>query len=639
MTGFVRTLLRDNSSILIGGTFTLVGGQARTMLAEVDDAIGTLSPWDPAPNGTVLSLIMHGGTVYCGGSFTSIGGIPRTSLAAIDRATGIPTSWAPSVNGAVNQLCIWNDNLIIGGFMSQVQGLANQHLASYSIATGVLNTPPPAPSSTVYAMVVHGDELYTGGVFTLINPNIPRLRFAAWSLCQPTTWYADGDGDGLGDPSVQEVACTAPTGFVGNNDDCNDSDPELLGPTLWFADSDNDGAGDANMTTLACVAPPGYVHNSDDCDDGDPELISLTIWYLDGDGDGYGNIFAPTQLACGAPAGYVDNPDDCNDSNPNIHTIRNWFADTDEDGFGDPLVPLSACNQPPGFVADSTDCDDDDQLWFIGAACDDGDPATEGDVVEADCVCRGSGVQVEVRVWLEGAYTPGSLMSASLFQNGLIPLTEPYTALGYTHIGGGGETTTMQMLDPFPGTDEHTAVDWVVLELRDQNQPSLIVATQSCILRRNGLITRTDGLDLPVFMVAADGYFVAVRHRNHLGFHSLFPVNLGVPIPPVVDFASGQTATAGTNALKPMGQRMVMWSGDAQFDRNLKYTGSANDRDLILQRIGGIVPTNTVSGYYPEDLNLDGQVRYTGTNNDRDLILQNIGGVVPTTIRYDQLPN
>lgn len=184
-----------------------------------------------------------------------------------------------------------------------------------------------------------------------------------------------------------------------------------LGPTLWFADSDNDGAGDANMTTLACVAPPGYVHNSDDCDDGDPELISLTIWYLDGDGDGYGNIFAPTQLACGAPAGYVDNPDDCNDSNPNIHTIRNWFADTDEDGFGDPLIPLSACNQPPGFVADSTDCDDDDQLWFIGAACDDGDPATEGDVVEADCVCRGSGVQVEVRVWLEGAYTPGSLMS------------------------------------------------------------------------------------------------------------------------------------------------------------------------------------------------------------------------------------
>jgi hypothetical protein len=31
-------------------------------------------------------------------------------------------------------------------------------------------------------------------------------------------------------------------------------------------------------------------------------------------------------------------------------------------------------------------------------------------------------------------------------------------------------------------------------------------------------------------------------------------------------------------------------------------------------------------------------VKYTGSANDRDLILQNIGGVVPTNTRVQQLP-
>ncbi len=50
------------------------------------------------------------------------------------------------------------------------------------------------------------------------------------------------------------------------------------------------------------------------------------------------------------------------------------------------------------------------------------------------------------------------------------------------------------------------------------------------------------------------------------------------------------------------------------------------------------MPTNTVSGYFPEDCNLDGTVKYTGGANDRDIILLNIGGSVPTNIRNGQLP-
>ena len=86
---------------------------------------------------------------------------------------------------------------------------------------------------------------------------------------------------------------------------------------------------------------------------------------------------------------------------------------------------------------------------------------------------------------------------------------------------------------------------------------------------------------------------------------------------------------------------MVLWAGNCYRDgavNQLKYTGTSNDRDPILVRIGGVVPTSVVNGYFPEDVTLDGSVKYTGSANDRDPILVNVGGVVPTNTRVEQLP-
>ena len=139
------------------------------------------------------------------------------------------------------------------------------------------------------------------------------------------------------------------------------------------------------------------------------------------------------------------------------------------------------------------------------------------------------------------------------------------------------------------------------------------------------------------FEVAGGSYFVAVRHRNHLGVMATPAVTLSAaPLP--VDLTLAGTGTYGTNARKTVGTIQALWAGDVTFNKQIKYAGGSNDRDPILVRIGGTVPTATVNGYFSEDVNMTGQVKYAGSSNDRDPILVNIGGTVPTATRSEQLP-
>jgi hypothetical protein len=109
--------------------------------------------------------------------------------------------------------------------------------------------------------------------------------------------------------------------------------------------------------------------------------------------------------------------------------------------------------------------------------------------------------------------------------------------------------------------------------------------------------------------------------------------------PLALDLTTSSTATFGTEARKTVNGRAALWAGNVLRDGTLRYSGESNDRDPILQAIGGSVPTNTSAlGYYPEDVNMDGVTRYTGTDNDRDPVLLNIGGSVPTNTRTEQLP-
>ena len=116
------------------------------------------------------------------------------------------------------------------------------------------------------------------------HPNCPENRIDSCGVCDGTDggiWYADQDGDGLGDPRIQIQACELPEGFVENQDDlapdCETNDLDECGvcggtgPQTWYADQDGDGLGDDSIQVSVCSTLSGFV-----LEGGDPEPSCAT---------------------------------------------------------------------------------------------------------------------------------------------------------------------------------------------------------------------------------------------------------------------------------------------------------------------------------------------------------------------------
>lgn len=88
-------------------------------------------------------------------------------------------------------------------------------------------------------------------------------------------YYQDHDGDGYGGTILGILSCSQPPDgngytYVLLNGDCDDNNPNITNEnaTTWYADTDGDGLGDPNTTISTCSnsPPQGYVsNNSDQC--------------------------------------------------------------------------------------------------------------------------------------------------------------------------------------------------------------------------------------------------------------------------------------------------------------------------------------------------------------------------------------
>ncbi|WP_422105444.1 BspA family leucine-rich repeat surface protein [Winogradskyella sp.] len=158
-------------------------------------------------------------------------------------------------------------------------------------------------------------------------------------------------------------------------------------------------------------------------------------------------------------------------------------------------------------------------------------------------------------------------------------------------------------------------VDWVWVELRDKDDPSVVIAGQSGMLTRNGNIVDPMDISLAVplnFYIPADAYYVVVKHRNHVGIMSSTAVSLSGTVTEVDLSSDPSMVEGGSSSVVLLANGSYgMYTGD--YDANAQIQNT--DAYVVVQLIGG-------SGYEDADMDLNTQIQNTDVNV---LISPNIG--------------
>lgn len=279
-----------------------------------------------------------------------------------------------------------------------------------------------------------GDGYYLTGTGADCDDSDPAVHPGATEVCDGldqdcdgsvdegvlTTYYADLDSDGYGDPSATLEGCALPSGYAANGLDCDDGDASVSpadaeivadgidqdcdGAERCYLDADHDGAGRLSTVVsadLSCTAA-GEASAALDCDDdssavhpGAPEVVADGVdqdcdggdlCYVDDDGDGHGATvtLSSPDLDCSS-AGESNVGDDCDDSvtstfagapeavadgvDQDCDGKELCYVDADGDGDGAALT-LESPNTPCDGAGESTtgtDCDDADALRWTGA--------------------------------------------------------------------------------------------------------------------------------------------------------------------------------------------------------------------------------------------------------------------------------
>lgn len=185
-----------SGDFFIGGSFSSVGGVARSNLARIN-ADGTLdSAWSCDTNGTVSALAVSAGFLYVGGDFTTIGVRSYQRLARVEVATGATSLfWAPNPNGRVRAIAVSGTNVYIGGSFTNVDSTERNYLACVSTLGGLstfgrVTSWNPDANDAVYALAVDATYLFAGGDFTTIGAtSLSRIaKFTLSTGAVVSTW-------------------------------------------------------------------------------------------------------------------------------------------------------------------------------------------------------------------------------------------------------------------------------------------------------------------------------------------------------------------------------------------------------------------------------------------------------------------
>ena len=183
-------------------------------------------------------------------------------------------------------------------------------------------------------------------------------------------------------------------------------------------------------------------------------------------------------------------------------------------------------------------------------------------------------------------------------------------------------------------------MDWVLLELRNSATPATVVARRAALIRRDGRIVDLDGTSDVSWRNAPNGnYFLAMRHRNHLGIRStgtmIVDGTLGAAVPPTYDYTTSQAMAFQDPAVLALpvpnnnaamkdynaGTLFAMWGGNGNANTTTRASGggTVNDVTFLIATVLGNNPALILNNVYSRgDYNMDGVARASGGGSVND---------------------
>lgn len=196
---------------------------------------------------------------------------------------------------------------------------------------------------------------------------------------------------------------------------------------------------------------------------------------------------------------------------------------------------------------------------------------------------------VRLKAYLEGVYNAINSNMNTTATN-ILPLQQPYNTAPWNYAG-------TESVNTIPTG----AVDWVLVEARAADNPSVVVDRAAAWLLNNGNIVDYQNTTQGVLFGGLNNgsnYLFVVRHRNHLAVMSRLPVTVTNAAHTTTDynFTTAVTQAVGGNQLKMVGfNAYALLAGD--IDGN-GIINAFNDFNKY-QNTNGM-------GYKPADLNLNG---------------------------------
>jgi hypothetical protein len=202
----VFALALGGSTLYVGGEFSTLDGQSRSLAGAFDTATGNLSGWAPNVDSSPNVLAPDGSKVYMGGSFGHVDGDTHLGLARVNGTTGaVDSSWDPVVNDSVGVIGLHDGAVYFGGAFSQVDSTSRNGAAAVDAAAGTalgdFDPFGPATTGPSIGAILGGDsadQLFVGGQFSSLDL-APNRNLALYGVPAPSS-SGGGGGAGGGTP-------------------------------------------------------------------------------------------------------------------------------------------------------------------------------------------------------------------------------------------------------------------------------------------------------------------------------------------------------------------------------------------------------------------------------------------------------